>query len=394
MKISALRIPAALAACFAVVLAGAPGASAAPPSPAPDVATAPAATDGTATATATTTATAAPLDPVDDAMATAGPGRTAAVDVLANDGLLDPAQVRLLLVDPSAPRGEDALADELRTDVGSLRVITPGTAPAELPEGWLPPEHPVLALTPAEDAPAGAVEVGYALRDATGGEARAVVTVTPRVSADPSPSTGPAEQALPTPEALPEPASEPAAVPSTGPATESSEGARAADAQADVTTDVPAEARQALEAAAVRVAARSGGPTADMRPWKGGWEWPHQNGVVLWHAAHGAHFVQVRGAIGQKWLSDGDVDLLGWPLGDEVCGLAGRGCRQSFSGDRTIYWTASTGARTVNTYGAIGSKWVLGGRETGVYGYPTTDEVCGLAGRGCRQSFSGDRTIY
>jgi L,D-peptidoglycan transpeptidase YkuD (ErfK/YbiS/YcfS/YnhG family) len=74
--------------------------------------------------------------------------------------------------------------------------------------------------------------------------------------------------------------------------------------------------------------------------------------------------------------------------------LTGGGCRQSFSGHRTIYWTSSTGARTVNTWGAIGKKWALGGSESGAHGYPTTDEICGLAGRGCRQSFSGHRTIY
>ncbi|MGQ1837580.1 L,D-transpeptidase family protein [Kocuria turfanensis] len=403
MKISALRIPAALAACLAVVLAGAPGASAAPPSPAPGVATAPTATGGTATATA-----AAPLAPVDDAVATAGPGRTVAVDVLANDELLDPARVRLLLVDPSAPRGEDPLADELRTDAGSLRVVTPGTAPAELPEGWLPPEHPVLALTPAEDAPAGAVEVGYAVQDAAGGEARAVLTVTPGRSsapsaaaeptgeaeptseAEPTASTEPTSEAEPTGEASAAPASEPTADPSDGPTAEPSAGSRAAAAEA--AADVPVEVRQALEAAAARVAARSGEPTAGMRPWKGGWEWPHQNGVVLWHEAHGAHYVQLRGAIGQKWLRSGDADVLGWPLGDEAC--APTGCRQAFSGHRTIYWTSSTGAHTVNTRGAIGHKWILGGRESGLYGYPTTDEVCGMAGGGCRQSFTGHRTIY
>ncbi|THE09893.1 hypothetical protein E1J17_19515, partial [Kocuria rosea] len=62
MKISALRIPAAVAACFAVVLAGAPGASAAPSAPAPGVSAGPTTTPGpTAGAVAATVR----LEPVD-----------------------------------------------------------------------------------------------------------------------------------------------------------------------------------------------------------------------------------------------------------------------------------------------------------------------------------------
>ncbi|MFC4902047.1 L,D-transpeptidase family protein [Kocuria oceani] len=394
MKISALRIPAALAACFAVVLAGAPGASAAPPSPAPGVATAPAATAPSATdpvatdGTAAAAATAAPLDPVDDAVATAGPGRTAAVDVLANDGLQDSAQVRLLLVDPSAPRD----ADELRTAAGLLRVITPGTAPAELPEGWLPPEHPVLALTPAEDAPAGAVEVGYAVRDATGAEARAVLTVTPEAPGDPSGE--PETATVPTAEPATSPTAEPSAVPTADPGAEASAGSRAAAADPGADAAVPAEVRQALEAAAAREAARTGEPSAAMRPVAGGWEWPHANGVVLWSEGHGAHYVHVRAPLGQKWVAGGEVAGLGYPVNDEVCGMVGGGCRQTYSKGRSIYWSPATGAKLVHLKGAIGQKWGRYSWERGILGYPVGDQICGMAGGGCRQAFSNGRSIY
>ncbi|KUG56521.1 hypothetical protein AVL61_05505 [Kocuria rosea subsp. polaris] len=412
MKISALRIPAAVAACFAVVLAGAPGASAAPSAPAPGVSAGPTTTPGPA---AGTVAAAVRLEPVDDA-STVPAGRTALLDVLSNDGLDEPSAVRLRLVDPAADDPDDELVDALRTDLGSLRVVSPDAESESLPEDWELPGHPVLALEPSPDRPADAppVEVAYAVVDASGAEARAVLTVAPDLEsqAPPGPSagpTGPAEEKLPAdptgsagpiapaeravtaeptaePSAGAEPAEERAAAPEAG----SQETAAAAAAE-DV--DVPVEIREALEAAAVRAAARTGAPTAGMRPWKGGWEWPHERGVVLWSEAHGAHFVQLRGAIGHRWTLGGGVDTLGWPVDDESCHLVGGGCRQSFSKNRTVFWTSATGARTVNMRGAIGHKWIRGGREAGTYGYPTTDEICGSSG-GCRQSFSNNRTVF
>lgn len=382
MKISALRIPAAVAACFAVVLAGAPGASAAPSAPAPGVSAGPTTTPGpTAGAVAATVR----FEPVDDE-STVPERKTSLVDVLANDGLEDPATVRLLLVDPAARAAEDELVDELRTDLGSLRVVSPDTEPEVLPEGWEAPDHPVLALTPAPDRPAGAapVEVAYAVLGAAGEAARAVLTVAPDreapgASAAPTASGEPTEPAVPAeptdgaePTTEPSPGAEPAEERPAAPRPESQETAAAAAAE---NADVPAEVRQALEAAAARASARTGEPTGEMRPWKGGWEWPHQRGVVLWSEAHGAHFVQLSGGIGTKWTLGGGVEALGWPVDDESCRLTGGGCRQSFSGHRTIYWTSSTGARTVNTWGAIGKTWTAAERERGSLGYPVTDEV-------------------
>ncbi|MEX5294446.1 hypothetical protein QYM41_04090 [Kocuria sp. CPCC 205268] len=411
MTISALRLPAALAACFAVVLAGAPGASAAPSAPTPAVSAGPTTTPGPSAVPSAGAATATVrLDPADDTTTLPARG-SALLDVLANDGLDDPSAVRLLLVDPAAAAtvGDPELVDALRTDLGSLRVVTPETDPASLPEGWELPEHPVLALTPDPDRPAGgtAAEVSYALVDATGAEARAVLTVAPdpRSTEDPRDDEGRSSPAAPENTAAPEGAAGPTAEPSSGadpsagpdpaeePAAPGAEPQEPAAAAAAEEVDVPAEVRQALEAAAARAAARTGEPTAGMRPWKGGWEWPHERGVVLWSEAHGAHFVQLRGAIGHRWTLGGGVDVLGWPVEDESCHLTGGGCRQSFSANRTIFWTSSTGARTVNMRGAIGHKWIRGGREAGSYGYPVTDESCGSDG-GCRQSFSGNRTIF
>src|SRR5690606_20278830 len=130
--------------------------------------------------------------PVDDESAVAV-GRTALVDVLANDGLEDPSAVRLLLVDPAVPKAEDQLVDALDTDLGALQVVGPDTEPADLPEGWEAPGHPVLALTPAPDRPnelrtneVPPVEVAYAVVDPTGATARAVLTVVPDPGAGPT----------------------------------------------------------------------------------------------------------------------------------------------------------------------------------------------------------------
>ncbi|MFI7584508.1 hypothetical protein ACH9DO_12025, partial [Kocuria sp. M1N1S27] len=397
MKISALRLPIAFAACFAVVLAGAPGASATPP--APDA------------AAATVAGTARP-DPVDDAF-TAPIGTTALVDVLANDRLEEPTTVRLLLVDPAA----DEAGDELRTDLGFLRVVSSAPDTGSLPEDRDVPGHPVLVLTPAPDLPddAPSVQVAYAVVGATGAEDRALLTVTPEpvgeaspgVSADPATSADtttseePTTSAEPTVSDGPTSGAEPAEDRAPGP--ESAEElpiAPEADEQDPVTaapedaTEVPTEVREALEAAAARESARTGGPTGGMRPWAGGWEWPHENGPVLWTAAHGAHYVHTGGEVGQRWSAAGGADGLGAPVSDEVCGMVGDGCRQTYSGGSSIYWSPATGAKLVRLQGAIGKRWGQQRWERGALGYPVGDEVCGMVGGGCRQAFANGTSIY
>ncbi|MFI7581767.1 hypothetical protein ACH9D3_15325, partial [Kocuria sp. M4R5S9] len=390
MKISALRLPTAFAACFAVVLAGAPGASATPPAPAPGVSAAPTTTPDAAAATVAGTARPDPVDdaftaptarpdPVDDAF-TAPTGTTALVDVLANDRLEEPTAVRLLLVDPAADETGDELVDELRTDLGSLRVVSSAADTGSLPEGRDVPGHPVLVLTPAPDLPddAPSVQVAYTVVGATGAEARALLTVTPEpvgeaspaVSADPATSADtttseePTRSAEPTVSDGPTSGAEPAEDRAPGP--ESAEElpiAPEADEQDAVTaapedaTEVPTEVREALEAVAARESARTGGPTGGMRPWAGGWEWPHENGPVLWTAAHGAHYVHTGGEVGQRWSAAGGADGLGAPVNDEVCGMVGDGCRQTYSGGTSIYWSPATGAKLVRLQGAIGKKW-------------------------------------
>ena len=120
------------------------------------------------------------------------------------------------------------------------------------------------------------------------------------------------------------------------------------------------------------------------------------NGYTIYWAPNGrgAHAVFTWGAIGQKWIQAGYERGYGYPVNDEQCGLIGGGCFQAFSNGQTVYWTPnSNGAHTVNTRGAIGEKWMNAGFER-TYGYPLTEEVCGLVNGGCFQTYSNGYTVY
>jgi len=110
------------------------------------------------------------------------------------------------------------------------------------------------------------------------------------------------------------------------------------------------------------------------------------NGSMYWTPGTGAH--TVLGAIYTKWKAQRwETGALGYPTADESCNLTNGGCRQTYQGG-TIYWSQATGARTVFP-GAVADRWTSLQREKGLLGYPTNDTVCGLADSGCFQTFSG-----
>ena len=95
----------------------------------------------------------------------------------------------------------------------------------------------------------------------------------------------------------------------------------------------------------------------------------------------------VAGGIGSAWtVLGGGGGKLGYPTSNEMCGLAGGGCYQRFQGG-TVHWSPATGAFA--TWGAIGATWGTLGYENGKLGYPVTNEICGLTGGGCYQRFQG-----
>lgn len=73
-------------------------------------------------------------------------------------------------------------------------------------------------------------------------------------------------------------------------------------------------------------------------------------------------------------MNFGTYNYLGAPLQDTVCGTRDSGCFQQFS-KGFIYWSPDTGARSV--IGGSYAKWSTIGKEWGVLGYPTSDEIYG-----------------
>ncbi|GAB3623684.1 hypothetical protein GCM10027418_17680 [Mariniluteicoccus endophyticus] len=91
---------------------------------------------------------------------------------------------------------------------------------------------------------------------------------------------------------------------------------------------------------------------------------------MYWSPQTPASFV--RGLIGQKFASLGwERSHLGYPTGDEFCGLTRGGCGNHFQGG-SIYWSSSTGAHI--SQGLIRDRWGQLGWENGILGYPRTDE--------------------
>lgn len=116
----------------------------------------------------------------------------------------------------------------------------------------------------------------------------------------------------------------------------------------------------------------------------------HHTGHIYWSPATGAHFT--RGLIHQKYgeLGYETNARLGYPITDEICGMRDGGCFQRFQHENThIYWSPATGAHF--TRGLIHQRYGEMGWEKGTFGYPVTDEICGIRGGGCFQRFQHER---
>lgn len=135
---------------------------------------------------------------------------------------------------------------------------------------------------------------------------------------------------------------------------------------------------------------RLGYPTSNEQCWiRGGCFQTFTGGSIYWSPDGGAH--PVFGEIAKKWGSTGwEGGHLGYPITDELCGLARGGCVQEYRGG-LIYWSMDTGAHFVK--GAIRGEYAETGWENGL-GYPTTDEFCGLREGGCGQHFQGGSVYF
>jgi uncharacterized protein with LGFP repeats len=108
-----------------------------------------------------------------------------------------------------------------------------------------------------------------------------------------------------------------------------------------------------------------------------------QGGQIHWSVASGAWATW--GEFGRAWGQGGwERGALGYPTNHETCGLINEGCYQKFQGG-SLHRSATTGAYT--TRGALGAAWAASGWERGKLGYPTGNQVCGLKDGGCLQTF-------
>lgn len=133
-----------------------------------------------------------------------------------------------------------------------------------------------------------------------------------------------------------------------------------------------------------------GYPTTDETVTTGGRFNEFQGGTVSWRANTDEAF-ETHGAIRDKWVGLGrETGLLGFPETDELATPDGRGRFVHFQ-HGSIYWTPKTGAHEV--HGAILARWAELGWERSFLGYPTSDEVPTPEG-GRASSFEGGRITW
>jgi len=112
-----------------------------------------------------------------------------------------------------------------------------------------------------------------------------------------------------------------------------------------------------------------------------------QKGTVYWTAKAGA--VEVHGKIAARWTALGG---LSWAVPTSSQKKAATGTYfNTFSGDRSIYYTSATGARVVQ--GQIRQVWLALGGPTGGLGVPTSDEA-GAAGGVLYSTFTGGAVYW
>jgi uncharacterized protein with LGFP repeats len=111
-----------------------------------------------------------------------------------------------------------------------------------------------------------------------------------------------------------------------------------------------------------------------------------QAGTVYWTAATGA--VEVHGTIARRWAALGGFSWAA-PTSSVQKGAAGTSFA-TFSGNRSIYWSAVAGSRVVQ--GQVLDRWAALGGPAGALGVPTSDERD--AGGGVLYSTFQKGTVY
>lgn len=126
-----------------------------------------------------------------------------------------------------------------------------------------------------------------------------------------------------------------------------------------------------------------GSPLWDEYNMPGGAQQDFQYGIIFWSRVGGAH--PLWGAINAKWYPGHDA---GWPIRDEEP-LGGGAIAQHFT-NGTMYYKPNIGLHYIGA--GIRQAWWNKGGQTGVAGYPVTDETSWYPG-GAVQTFQGG-TFY
>jgi uncharacterized protein with LGFP repeats len=129
---------------------------------------------------------------------------------------------------------------------------------------------------------------------------------------------------------------------------------------------------------------RFGFPTTDEVAVTGGRASYFTKARIYWSSTTGAHFSG--GLLLSKYLTAGGPSGYGLPLTDDTR-ITG-GWKAHFTGNRSIYWSSSSGAHLVHS--AIRTKYLSGGGPA-AFGFPTTDEI---AVQGGRASYFTKARIY
>lgn len=130
-------------------------------------------------------------------------------------------------------------------------------------------------------------------------------------------------------------------------------------------------------------ASQLGAPTYQEQTVQGGAQQQFQYGLIFWSPAGGAH--PLWGAIEKKWYNGHDA---GYPIRDEEP-LGGGAIAQHFT-NGTMYYTPQIGLHYIGA--GIREAWWKKGGQTGVAGYPVSDESRWYEG-GAVQVFQGG-TFY
>ncbi|MQA33308.1 S8 family serine peptidase [Modestobacter roseus] len=100
----------------------------------------------------------------------------------------------------------------------------------------------------------------------------------------------------------------------------------------------------------------------------------------------------VTGKLESAWYDrDAEFGDLGFPVGEQVCGLRAGGCLQRFDGG-SLYSSPASGVFPV--LDPVAAGWARQGWESGPLGYPVTDMGCQPGDGGCFQHFQGGTVMW